>query len=132
MIRPLLIVALMLVASASAQDTRGQILGTVTDSGGAVVPGAVVRAINVNSGVESSAVTNSSGEYLIPFLIPGNYTVRAENPGFKRAERANVEVRISERIPVNIQLEVGAVSETVIVSANAVLLETGTASMGQV
>jgi hypothetical protein len=132
MIRPLLIVALMLVASASAQDTRGQILGTITDSGGAVVPGAVVRAINVNSGVESSAVTNSTGEYLIPFLIPGTYTIRAESTGFKRSERPGVEVRISERIPVNIQLEIGALAETVNVSADAVLLETATASMGQV
>ena len=62
----------------------------------------------------------------------GTYKVRVEHSGFKRVERTNVEVRISERIPVNIQLEIGAVSETVNVSAQASILETASASMGQV
>jgi Carboxypeptidase regulatory-like domain/TonB dependent receptor len=130
--RSLLVIIFAFAAISQAQDTRGQILGTVTDSAGARVPGAVVRVINVNSGVEGSATTNDNGEYLVPFLLPGAYTVIVEHPGFKRVERANINVRISERIPVNVQLEVGAVSETVNVSATASLLEVASASMGQV
>jgi hypothetical protein len=128
----LLIALLTLALSVYGQDTRGQILGTITDSAGARVPGATIRVINVNSGVAGTAVSNDNGEYLVPFLLPGIYTVRVEHPGFKRVERTNIELRVSERIPVNVQLELGAVSETVNVTASATLLETASASMGHI
>ena len=115
-----------------AQDTRGQIIGTLTDSSGSRIAGATIRAVNMNSKVESSAVSNQQGEYLIPFLLPGSYIVRVEHSGFKAFERSNVEVRISERIPVNVELELGAVNETVSVSAQNELLETTSTSMSQV
>lgn len=124
--------ALVLVSAMYAQDTRGQILGTITDSAGARVPGVAVRAVNVNTGVETSVVSNDNGEYLVPFLLPGKYTVRIEHPGFKRVERAEIELRISERIAVNIELEVGAVTEVMNITATASLLETSSASMGQI
>ncbi len=125
-------VILIAVCSVQAQETRGQILGTVTDSSGSRIPGATVRALNTNSGVETSAVTNSEGEYLMPFLLPGTFTVRIEHSGFKAFEQRGIEIRTSERIPVNVVVEVGAVSETISVSAQNELLETTTTSMSQI
>lgn len=128
----LLVLLFFPVKKSQAQDTRGQIIGTLTDSSGSRIAGATIRAVNMNSKVESSAVSNQQGEYLIPFLIPGSYIVRVEHTGFKTFERSNVEVRISERIPVNVELELGAVNEIVSVSAQNELLETTSTSMSQV
>jgi hypothetical protein len=117
---------------AYTQDTRGAILGTVTDTSGARIAGAMIRAINVNSQVETTAVSNRDGEYAIPFLIPGTYVVQVEQSGFKKFEKRGIEIRISERIPLNVQMDVGEVSETVSVSAENELLESTSTSMGQV
>jgi len=115
-----------------AQDTRGTILGTVTDLSGGRIAGATIRVINTNSRVETSAISNRDGEYAVPFLIPGTYSVLVEQSGFKRFEKTGIEVRISERVPLNASLELGEVSETVSVSAENELLETTSTSMGQV
>lgn len=120
------------IGNVNAQDTRGQILGTVTDSSGSRIAGATVSAINMNSRVDTNTVTNSQGEYLIPFLLPGNYLLRVEHSGFKSFERSEIDVRTSERVPVNVELMLGAVNETVSVSAQNELLETTTTSMSQI
>src|SRR5690606_6163115 len=82
----LLILSVFPVEKSQAQDTRGQIIGTLTDSSGSRIAGATIRAVNMNSKVESSAVSNQQGEYLIPFLLPGSYIVRVEHSGFKAFE----------------------------------------------
>ena len=128
----LLLIAVLLAATASAQDTRGQIFGSVTDSSGAAIAGVSVRCVNINTGVEASAATNERGEYIVPLLLPGMYRVTIEQPGFKRFVKDRVEVRVTERIPVAATLELGQVTETVEVEASATLLETASASMGQV
>ncbi len=128
----LLLLASLLAAIASAQDTRGQIFGSVKDSSGAAIVGVAVRSANLNTGVEASTATNDRGEYILPLLLPGIYRVTIEQTGFKRFVKDRIEVRVSERIPVDVTLELGQVSETVQVQATATLLETATASMGQV
>ncbi|MGH9720960.1 MAG: TonB-dependent receptor domain-containing protein [Bryobacteraceae bacterium] len=130
--RLLLLIAALFSGIALAQDTRGQIFGSVKDSSGSVVSGVSVRGSNINTGVEVSAITNERGEYILPLLLPGMYRVTMEQPGFKRFVKDRVEVRVSERIPVDVTLELGQVTETVQVEASATLLETATASMGQV
>jgi hypothetical protein len=115
-----------------AQETRGSILGRVIDSSGAVIPGVAVRATNTATNVTVSAQSNAEGNYNIPYLLPGVYTLKAELAGFKTFVRENIQVRIDDRIAIDIPMEVGQVSERVTVTAETPLLESATASMGQV
>lgn len=115
-----------------AQDPRGAITGTVMDATNAVIPGVAVRATNVETGVSASAVSNAAGVYHIPFLLPGTYRVTAELTGFKRFVREGIEVRVGETVGLPIQMEVGAVTETVEVKETTPLLDTTAASLGQV
>jgi len=115
-----------------SQDPRGAISGTVMDSTDAVVPGASVRALNVETGVVATAQTNEAGLFHIPFLLPGRYRVTVEMEGFKRYVQENVEVRVGETVTLPIRLEVGTLSETVEVTAAPPLVDTAGSSLGQV
>src|SRR3954451_1269018 len=83
-----------------AQDSRGTILGRVSDQSGAAIENAKVEAVNVDTGVRSTSTSNSSGDYIVPYLLPGNYNVSVEQPGFKRYSRAGVTLREGDRISV--------------------------------
>ncbi|MBI4873025.1 MAG: TonB-dependent receptor [Acidobacteria bacterium] len=120
------------VYSAFAQDPRGAITGTLMDSSDAAIPGVAVRAVNSETGVAASAVSNATGSYQIPFLPPGFYKVTAELTGFKRFSRDKIEVRVGDSVGLPIRMEVGAVTETVEVTATTPLLDTTTSSLGQV
>jgi hypothetical protein len=119
-------------APMAAQESRGSIVGRVTDSSGAVMSRATVTAINQSTGVEVRAVSNAEGNYEILFLNPGLYTVSVEAAGFRTVQRKNVEVRISDRIGLDFTVEPGSVTEKIEVTAETPLLETATASEGQV
>lgn len=123
---------ILTAASTWAQESRGTILGRVTDSSGAVVPGATVRITNVATEVVAIAQSNEQGNYLAPFLIPGIYRLSSEMKGFKRVDRDRLELRVSDRLEVDIVLAPGEMSESVTVTAESPLLETTNASMGQV
>ena len=84
----LLSIGLAASVSAYSQSVRGTILGTVTDASGAVVRGAKVTAIQITTGLTRTELTNGEGEYSIPQLPVGPYTVTAEQPGFKKTERS--------------------------------------------
>jgi hypothetical protein len=123
----------VLIATLSlAQETRGTISGTVTDASGAVVPEAVITANNTATNIARQVTTNADGIYTLPFLLPGSYTVTAAAKGFRTARRDSVDLRIADRLQVDFNLEVGAVTEEVRVSAEAPLLQTSTANLGQV
>ncbi len=113
-----------------AQGERGTFNGTVTDPSGAVVPGATVKAVNVATNVEIQAQTTSAGVYRMPYLPPGTYRLTVSAPGFKTAVRENVVLSVAQTLTVDFALEVGAVTDTVTVSAETPLLETGTAEIG--
>jgi hypothetical protein len=123
---------LMYAAGAYAQETRGQILGRVTDESGAVAVGAHIKAVNAATNVATTSVTNESGDYSLPFLIPGTYNVTAEVQGFRPFEQTGVIVRLADRVTLNIALQVGQTTERVQVMGNAPLIETANASLGQV
>ncbi len=125
-------VLLLAALSLLAQDPRGAITGTLLDSSDAAIPGVTVRATNTETGVTASAVSNASGNYQIPFLLPGMYRVTAELAGFKRFSRDRIEVRVGETVDLPIRLEVGEVTETIEVTATTPLLDTTSASLGQV
>jgi hypothetical protein len=115
----------------AAQEFRGTVTGRVTDSSGAIIPGASVTVTNVATGVAATATTNETGNYTVPYLMPGNYSVTFELIGFRKVARS-VEVRVGDRVEVNAVLDPGAVTETVQVAAEAPLLDARSGSAGQV
>lgn len=121
-----------LMQPATAQEPRGTIVGTVTDPSGAVIPGASVVVTNVAMGTRVTVTTNTAGLYQAPYLLPGTYTVAVELQGFKRAVRSGIELRVNDRLEVNMTLDVGGTTETVTVTAESPLLETASASVGAV
>lgn len=129
---PLIIVlcAFLSLGVVWAQDTRASLLGRVTDSSGATVAGAQVRAANLATNSVVAAVSNGEGNYTIPYLLPGQYRLTVESSGFKAAVREPIELRSSERRTVDVALEIGATTESVLVKAEAPLLDQSTATVG--
>ena len=127
----LAVFVLLLSVPVRAQDTRGAILGRITDPTGAVIVGATVNGVNTQTGVHTSATTNSSGDYLLPYLIVGTYTITAEKAGFKKEVRPDIEIRVSDRITIDMSMEVGSQSESVQVTGETPLVDTSGVSMGQ-
>ena len=126
-----MLVMLAVCASASAQDFRGGVTGRIVDASGARLPGVTVTATNVATNVASTTTTNGEGDYAILFLNPGTYSVSAELSGFKKVVRSNIEVRVGDRVGLDLSLEVGAMSETISVTAESPLLTTTSGSTGQ-
>lgn len=111
--------ALVLVSSLSvfAQATTGTLRGTVTDPNGGVVAGATVTAKNQGTGVSSPTTTNGEGDYAIPNLLPGQYTVTVENAGFSKKAVTDVAVGIGQITNVAVALTVGTPAEIVTVTS---------------
>lgn len=124
--------AILTIGALYAQDTRGRILGNVTDSSRAAVPGAVLKAVNKATNIATTASTDGQGNYEILFLLPGTYTVTAEAKGFKKSVRDEIEVRISDRVRLDLVLQVGDVAESVTVTGESQLIESESASTGLV
>lgn len=125
----LLIAALPMLAQSTGTAT---VVGTVSDSTGAVVPGVRVTVRNTGTQFASEGQTNANGAYYIPNLSSGNYEVVAEAQGFKKFVQSGLVLRINESPRIDVVLEVGNVSDSVKVDAAAPLLETETAGSGQV
>jgi hypothetical protein len=127
-------VPLILLAAeqAAAQESRGAILGRVVDTSGAAIPAVTVKATNLNTNVSVSGQSNASGNYEIPYLLPGPYQLSAELPGFKSFVREGIELRLADRVTVEVVMQVGDIAEKLTVTAETPLLETATAGMGQV
>ena len=123
------IVIAVFAMSASAQEFRGTITGTVTDPNGAVVPGAKVTVKNTATNIATNVVTNDSGVFTAPFLTPGAYSVSVVGDGFKTSTRENVEVKVDDRISLDFKLEIGAAAEVNIV-ADSDVLERGSVTTG--
>src|SRR5262249_53180430 len=127
-----LILTVATLNAVHAQEGRGLIIGQVTDPQGAVIPNATVTALRESTKQSYTAQTSSGGNFSIPLLLPGTYTISIEAPGFKKEERRGVTVDVAAKINLNIVLEVGAVSETVLIQAESSLLNTADASGGTV
>jgi hypothetical protein len=134
LVRPVLLAVLLgtMSSTATAQDFRGTIAGRIVDGQGGRLPGVTVTATNVATNAASSTTTDSLGDFAIPYLTPGQYRLTVELSGFKKAVREGIEVRIGDRLSLDVSLEVGQLEETVTVAADTPLLETRTGSAGQV
>ena len=121
-----------LVLPLLAQDSRGTIVGRVSDPTGAVIPGANIKATNVATGVVASAQSNEAGNFTLPYLIPGRYDVTVEMQGFKSYVQKEVEVRINDQVNLPIEMQLGDAAQSVEVTAETPLLSTVESSLGQV
>src|SRR3954451_461037 len=113
----------------AAQTTSTEVLGTVTDSSGAVVPDSKVTLLRVETGERRVATTDESGNYSFPLIEQGDYTVSIEKQGFKTQVRTEIHVEYQQKARVNVALDVGAASERVEVIATGVELKTDDASL---
>jgi hypothetical protein len=114
-----------------AQETRSTLTGRITDSSGAIVPHAQIVVTNTNTGVKTAVVSNSAGDYTIPFLAPGPYRLTATVSGFQTYVHEGVTLQTEQTVTENIVLALGKVSETVTVTGESPLVDTATASTGQ-
>lgn len=122
----------LFAGSLTAQQGRGTIFGTVTDPSGASVKGAKVTVRNVGTNAAVLSETNGDGYYTSPPLIVGGYQIEVERTGFKKEIRSDLSLQVDQRVEISIQLQVGTVGETVQVTAEAPLINTENASIGQV
>src|SRR5450432_3385192 len=129
-------ILLVVVLMGAATGLRGQDLttsanftGTVTDSSGAVVPGAQVIVSGVDNGVSRKAETDAVGSFTVPLLPPGNYNLRVESKGFKSYEQKGIGLLPGHTIKQDVQLTIGAATEVVVVTSEAPLLNTGDANL---
>src|SRR5579872_3933144 len=106
-----LIVGTILSAVSFAQESTARLLGTVTDQTGAVVPRANIAAKNVDTGLEWKAQSNDSGEYSIPRLPIGQYTVTGEAAGFKVSTITGLTLQVNQEARIDIKLAVGSAAE---------------------
>ena len=117
------------VSQASAQGLTGQIAGTVTDSGGGVMPGATVTVKNTGTNATRDTVTGPDGVFQFPDLLAGTYDIKVSMEGFKTYEQQGLKLGATERVAMRtIALEVGQLSEQVTVQAEAALVQTTNAA----
>ena len=131
-----LIIALLLVvvsaANAHGQAFTASLVGTVTDSDGGVMPGAIVTVTNLGTAQERTVTTDAQGRYTVPLLPPGQYRVSAELEGFKRGVREPITLQVNQLQRADFTLDVGAMSEEVVVTAELPMVQTNTATVGTV
>jgi hypothetical protein len=125
------VLALFLPLAAFGQEFRGTISGQVTDPTGASVAGAKVVATEINTGTKTQTVSESTGQYNLPFLAPGQYEVSAQMQGFKEALRKDIHLGAGDHPVIDIRLDVGDMNQSVQVTADAPLLNTENGSTGQ-
>jgi len=133
---PLLLIALaafvIAVPPALSQNVTGTILGTVRDASGAVVPGSAITITNEDTNTAFKTETSGIGEYVVPNLVPGSYTVRADSPGFKPGVIRGVRLLATRVARIDVSLETGAVSEVVEVQSAAPVVNSETATIGNI
>jgi carboxypeptidase family protein/TonB-dependent receptor-like protein len=130
-----LVCAAIMLAAASgvgAQEFRATVKGQIVDSSQAALPGATVTVQNQETGEVATATTNNEGNYTIPFLRPGLYSLTAELSGFQKHTRKDMRLQVGQTATINVALGVGNVTEEVTVSAESPLLETSKADRGTV
>jgi Carboxypeptidase regulatory-like domain len=109
-----------------------RVSGTVTDTNGAVIPGATVQVRETNTGISRTTTTGSEGNYTFPDLPTGSYSLRTERQGFSAFNQTGIVLEVGSSPTVNIKLQVGNVTEQVTVVANAAIVEAQSTTLGQV
>lgn len=111
-----------LLPPAFCQSTTATLTGTVEDQNGAVIPGVSITIQNTATSLERQTATSDSGQFVVPLLPPGNYTVTVKRDGFTPVEIRNVILNVGDQKSLPIQLKAGGVTETVLINADAPLI----------
>jgi hypothetical protein len=131
MIRFLILLS-TLIGAMFAQQDMGVITGVITDSTGAAIPGARITATNRETNEARSVTTQESGAYTIGPLRIGKYDIAVEKQGFKKSVQQDIELHAQDRARTDVRLEVGAMAESIAVTADAPLLQSETSSLSKV
>jgi hypothetical protein len=118
-----------LAAQLVAQSDRGTITGTVTDSSGALIPNVPIVLTNTQTGTKEDTVTTGTGNYTLPGLPVGTYSLFVSYPGFSKYEQTGIEVQVAVTARVDVVLKVGSAAESIEVSGGATLLKTESAEL---
>jgi hypothetical protein len=127
----LLFVLISACLPAFGQDSRGSINGRISDPNDAVLPGATVTLKNSATNVELTSVTNAEGNYSFPLVTPGTYSITVAAQGFSSQTREGIEVRVADKLTLDLQVQVASVGEMVTVTSG-LALETGSVNTGSV
>jgi len=128
----LLLAALVLLFAAQGLAQEATIVGTVTDPSGAAVPNVSITVTNIDTGLTRALTTSSDGQYVVPDLRIGHYTVKATAAGFKVAEQKDITLQINDRSRIDIKLTVGSAQEQVTVEAAAIAVQSDTGEVSDV
>ena len=123
-------VALALAAPAQAQFARAEVAGTVSDPDGLPLPGVTVTARNQNTGLTRTVVTQATGGYLFQGLVPGTYTLTYTLQGFRGVEHTDIQLHVGEQPRINTTLALSSVEETITVTAQTPMVESGSKEIG--
>src|SRR5580704_7209656 len=126
------LLAALIAAPAWAQTQLGALFGTVTDTSGAVVPGAGISVENITTGLKRDGRTNTTGEYQLVGLPPGRYTLRVQKEGFQTEVREGIALSPGAAIGINLSLVVGKLSVHVTVKAGVPSVDTTTTVEGMI
>jgi Tfp pilus assembly pilus retraction ATPase PilT len=127
----LILVPLLFSLPVRAQNSYGRFTGRVIDQQGALVMGAKVKIQQAETNASAETVTNQEGVYDLLNQLPGSYVLVVESSGFKKHTRSGLVLRVGDIVELNVALELGAVTDSVPVTAAGLILVTGTASLGQ-
>src|SRR5690242_19877410 len=125
-------VLLLVSSNVVSQVERASLVGTVTDSSGAVVPGVSVKVISEGTNASVNLETDAAGEYRAVNLTPGSYVVEAEKSGFQRYVTRGLVLQVAQEARLDVRLQVGGLEQTVEVNAAPPLLQTEGSTVGQV
>ena len=126
-----LILCCLMVVGALAQTQTARLEGSVTDQTGAVIPAAKITAVNVRTDVSAETTSNAAGLYVFAAMLPGTYTVSAEAQGFRKLVHTDVILSASQTVAETFKLEVGQVTQSVVVESNIERLNTSDAQVGR-
>jgi len=115
-----------------AQTTNGIVTGTVTDTTGAVVPGAQVNVVNRDTGQERTAISDASGLYVVPQLPPGGYTLLAKKEGFASVKQDNIQLLVNQSLTIDLKFSVASTAETIEVNTAPPMLNTTSSTLSDV
>ena len=128
----LVLLVFVLLPSAWAQGTSAQLVGRIADPSGAAVPGVDVKIENTDTGFTRQTTTAENGAYAFPLLPPGNYKLTTGKDGFRPQSRTGINLAVDQVARLDLELEIGAMTQEVSVTATAPLLEQETSALGQV
>ena len=128
----LILAFLLFVTPAFAQLDTGAIVGYVHDQSGSAVQSASILVTSQATSAQWTVITDEHGEFVTPPLRTGIYSVRVEAPGFKTETKENITIQVQDRLRVDFDMAIGAVTENITVSADSQLIESETSSLGQV